>query len=82
MEFNATVTLTTNDVEFVAADTLAANYKGPTAVVTFTINNEKLVAADTLTNNQEEFDDTIALATTKTYVNVELAEKDHIVKNV
>jgi hypothetical protein len=74
-EFVATVTLAANDVAFLAADTLAANDKEPIAVVTLAANNEELVAADTLATN-------IALATTKNYVNVELAEKDHIVKNV
>jgi hypothetical protein len=37
------------------------------------------VCADTLATNNEELDATIALAATKPYVNVELAEKLQIV---
>jgi hypothetical protein len=93
-EFVAIDTLATNDGEYaaatlaayneelVAADTLANSDEELAAVATFAAHDKELVTADTLANNDEELDATIALAATKTHVNVELAEKYQIVKKV
>jgi hypothetical protein len=60
--------LVTCTEEFVTTDTL-------------TDDNEELTVADIFATNGEKSDAAIALAATKSDVNVELAEKDHIKHN-
>jgi hypothetical protein len=77
-----TDTLAAYNEELVTADTLATNSGELAAVATLAAHDKELVAADTLATDDEEFDATMTLAAIKTYVNVELAEKYLIVKNV
>ena len=60
--------LVTCTEEFVTTDTL-------------TYNDEELTVANILATNGKKSDAAIALAATKSDVNVELAEKDHIEHN-
>jgi hypothetical protein len=77
-EFAAAATLAANDEEL--ADT--ATNDEEFAATTLAAHEEELADAATLATNDEEFAAATVLAATKHYVSVELAEKDHIVKDV
>jgi hypothetical protein len=81
-EFAAVATLAAHDEELVTADTLTTNDKEFDAITTLAANNEELAAVATLANHKEKLAAATALAATKNYVNVELAEKYQIVKNI
>jgi hypothetical protein len=70
-------TLADHREDLVITDTLANNDEETAAVATLAANYKEIVTTDSLATGDEEFDATTALAATKTYVNMELAEKSH-----